>query len=314
MNNLYFLVYWFNYRHKSTVYPIYLEMKSRGLNVDGICYRNNKTDAIVTKFKKADAIITSSNCLLPYELGLCNKIVWTWHGVGNIFTSEGVADIVNRKVYKHHKLNLMIGAIDYAYFSKKMNNLKIVGYPKLDKIENIELDLPYKKTVLFVEAPHWKVSYKSEYFNLVKELVKMSDKLKFNLLIRPYGYGLKLYNIFECNSIKIIKEKADLTPYYVFSDLVISDILSSAIYEGIGLDKSVLYYDIMKHPKMCIDTLSSKPIGLSISVDNVEERLTKTLKNLSMFKNNRNDLKDKVYYKLDGNASKRAVDAILEAI
>ena len=314
MNNLYFLVYWFNYRHKSTVYPIYLEMKSRGLNVEGICYHNNPTEVIKTKFKKANAIITSSNCLLPYELGLCSKIVWTWHGVGNIFTSEGVADIVNREVYKHHKLNLMIGAIDYAYFSKKMNNLKIVGYPKLDKIENIELDLPYKKTVLFVEAPHWKVSYKSEYFNLVKELVRVADKLKFNLLIRPYNYPPKLYTALEQDNIKVIEAKADLTSYYVFSDLVISDILSSAIYEGIGLDKPVLYYDIMKHPKMCINMLVPKPVGLSLTIDNVEEQLAESLKNLSMFKNNRNDLKDKVYYKLDGNASKRAVDAILEAI
>ena len=81
-----FLVYWWNYKHKTTVYPIYLELKRRGLNVRALDLHEASNEEVYKQeghFMWADCIVTSSNHYLPYKLGCANKIVWTWHGAVN---------------------------------------------------------------------------------------------------------------------------------------------------------------------------------------------------------------------------------------
>lgn len=308
-----FLVYWFDYKHKSTVFPIYKELKRRGFDVESMQFNNVINEEIINKFKKASVLITSSdNCPLPYDLGFTNRIVWTWHGAGNIFTSEG-SGFCHSSFFKNHKLNLMIGSIDYDYFSKEMKNLKIVGYPKFDNIPNLKLPLPCKKTILLTEGIYLgdKEGY---YWEMVKKIVGLSEKLHFNLLIRPYDANNKRHNEFITDKIKILDDLDDISPYYKLADLVISDIKSTPIYEAIGMNKPILFFRFMKYLSLCVTGPLNEPVGLEITLENVEEVINRTFENPNEFEKQRLFWKDKIYYKLDDKASERAVDAIEEIL
>lgn len=317
MNKDYFLVYWFNYKHQSTIYPIYLEMKKRGLNVEGILYRPElTTDEIRNKFKNASAIITSSNCPLPYyELNLTDKIVWTWHGAGNCLTNEG-KDLNNCKYVAKHKLNLMMGSIDYNKFKRKMNNLEMVGYPKFDNIPDINLNLSYDKTVFFVEQAYWHNDggLKQQYSTIVKKLVQLSKKLKFNILIRRFSLADTRFDKYASASVRILEKEDSTTIYHKKADLFIGDIFGSNLYEAIGLDTPVLYYRIVRRGYFVDDTMNNITFGLGLNIHNLEDSILRTFSKPKEFEEQRISFKNKMFCNVDNKASERAVDAILKRI
>lgn len=316
MTNSKFLVYWYNYKHKSTVYPIYLELKKRKLNVETRLYRpEEQTEEDLEKFKEVDYIITSSNCFQPYAMGFGNKIIWTWHGAGNALTEEGLS-YARCLHYTKHKLNLMLGNIDYNIFKKKMDNLEIIGYPKLDNISPAKIDLKYDDTVLFVEQSHWcgKKGLQQVYTALVDSLVKSANKNKFNVMIRRYALEDTRFDKYKSDSIYILDKKDSTASYIKRADLIMCSLSGSNTYEAIGLDKPVIMYRPRKDDGGWLKFDDIFNCGFEINPNNLEEKLLETLNNKNMFLENRMKLKNKLFYKLDNKASKRAVDIILKRI
>ena len=53
-------------------------------------------------------------------------------------------------------------------------------------------------------------------------------------------------------------------------------------------------------------------MGLEATLDNIETVLQQTIDDKTLLKQEREEYRDRLFYKLDGKASQRAVDAILK--
>jgi len=306
-----FVVYAWNYKHRTTAYPIYLEFKRRGLDVEFIylnsCPEHEIAGIAGESFAKADCIITSSNCAYPYHQGFASKMVWLWHGAGNVVTREGEQMIATWEATKNSRLCLLLGSIDETYFKKNMSNIAVVGYPKFDNIESVDLKLPHPKTILFTDDIIEPETIATAV-EIAKKASKVAKKNNYNFVIRPYNVDC-CYHSSDIGHI--LTEHDDLASYIQMADIVIGDKVGSPIYEAVGLNKQIVYYQTQPPRKQVWIVHDYPHIGLEATIDTIETVLQQTIDNPNLLKKEREELRDKLYYKLDGKASVRAVDAIL---
>jgi len=270
--------------------------------------------------------------------------------VGMIYHGIGIKPSYWRD--NHDRLDIRFVEGPYRIRQLKDEGIKtesfLTGFIKLDPlfsgkininnlIKELEIDKS-KKTILF--APTF---YPSSLEILGLKLGEYTRD--FNLLIKPHAWTslrnkfadinlngqrkllLKLNESFD--HIKIIPpDFYNIIPLYKLSDLLITE-ASSTIYEMISLDKPVLvnrffklklshrlfkkrlYYNRLNDKmhkeisEFCFE--AHKPENLPFEIDNALNNTSSKLSQMQSYK-------DKMFYKLDGNASIRARDKILEKL
>lgn len=217
------------------------------------------------------------------------------------------------------------------------NEVYVVGYPKLDPIFQGKLNReeimkkwgldPSKKTILY--AP----TYKPTSIYALKDAIFEYTK-DFNLIIKLHPYSwrgkyaphsqhriiekrLKKYN----HAVLIPPEEHKILPFIHVADVMITE-ASSTMFEFLAIGKyGIIYnlpYEKLKHhdgtPILSEDNREFLK-GAFVHVDSPNELPEAILRALNptpemqeMVQKYRNDL----FYKLDGNASKRIVEKLVE--
>ena len=236
-----------------------------------------------------------------------------------------------------------------TYPNEDPNKFKLVGFPKSDlltsyttktlrQIEN-KLDLPYDQTILwaddhvsFHKAFVWIKEYPS-ILEILDRLCELSREHEINLIIRPHwtqinpGYELgefKPPERYKGKGIRWINPSfGDITQLFLVSDMLFWMGKTSVSIEYLATGMPVMSYhefpwirDPCRVGKF-LDLLSIgfedlKIAGLTPNLGGLEEEVLHTLANPKEFAKERRKLSDFFIYKPDGNASKRAVQAIKE--
>ena len=349
------LYYWPNFL------PIILEMKSR-LNYDiyaSMPIRSSKieyaqfliacTEAGV-KTIESDSERNRINKIIKNEFSII--IVGNIGQLNQLVTSKTLAVMVYhgiglKKSYYtdiNDRINLRSVESESRYDElKKMGyeNLVLTGFTKLDLLFDEsnydivqlkkELDLdPNKKTILY--APSF---YPSSIEKLVPEFISLSKE--YNILIKLHSFswfqGRYLHQSEQCirvsknyRSVKLLKnDSINIIPYYILSDLLISDI-SSTIFEFLPLDKPIIQAECLslrlKHKIFSKRFWKRLDVERMMDVDFVYKivdpsdlysRVQYSLEYPHEMEVNRQNACKYYLYKNDGKASFRLVNAI-EAI
>ena len=205
-----------------------------------------------------------------------------------------------------------------------------VGYPKMDYyfkkkyydknliLESLGLD-PNKKTILF--AP----TYKPTCIYEIKDLI-FEKTLDYNLIIKLHHYAWlgrfashSQHLIFENrvekypNSIIIPKDDYNIMPLYYVSDTMISE-ASGAITEFLATGKTGIIYDLDNHQKKHSDGESLLTFNnneylnksfIHVNKNSLGEGIKKALNPTQEMKLAQKKDIDKIFYKLNGEASNR---------
>ncbi len=349
------LYYWPNFL------PIILEMKSRQIYdiYASMPIRNSKIE--YEQFLKACTNAGVKTIESDNERNRINKIIKNEFSIiiiGNIgqlnqlVTSETLVAMVYHGIGLKNsyytdindRVNLRSVESESRYHElKKMgyDNLVLTGFTKLDPLFDKsnydivqlkkELDLdPNKKTILY--APSF---YPSSIEKLVPEFISLSKD--YNILIKLHSFSWQqkryLHQSKQCiwvseknESIKLLKnDSINIIPYYLLSDLLISDI-SSTIFEFLPLNKPIIQAECfslrLKHKIFNNRFWKRLDVGRMMDVDFVYKivdpsdlysRVQYSLEYPDEMEINRQNACEYYLYKNDGKASFRLVNAI-EAI
>jgi CDP-glycerol glycerophosphotransferase (TagB/SpsB family) len=213
-----------------------------------------------------------------------------------------------------------------------------VGFSKLDPIFNSEtcgLDLdslkldPSKKTIIY--APTF---YPSSLERFPKNFPE--DFQEFNLIIKPHYFSLSkekyknqrklLEHWKKYTNVYLAKvDDYSLVPFMAIADLLISD-TSSAIIEFAALDKPVIWCNFLKlrwtyrgifsyrfKKRMDKDYQEYSKVAVrSDSYKMLKDNVSKQILNPKVLSEQRLHYAEKMAGTLDGKASKRIVDYLLE--
>ena len=285
------------------------------------------------QLKRADWIFFSNR--FPY-LDVLNEVSKTariGHGIGakaSYFTQSDSPTTVRlvEGEYKTSRLRSM-------YPNNKFID---VGFSKLDPIFNSEtcgLDLdslkldPSKKTIIY--APTF---YPSSLERFPKNFPE--DFQEFNLIIKPHYFSLSkekyknqrklLENWNKYTNVYLAKvDDYSLVPFMAIADLLISD-TSSAIIEFAALDKPVIWCNFLKlrwtyrgifsyrfKKRMDKDYQEYSKVAVrSDSYKMLKDNVSKLILNPKVLSEQRLHYAEKMAGTLDGKASKRIVDYLLE--
>jgi len=228
-------------------------------------------------------------------------------------------------------------------------DLALTGFTKLDPlfqesestIHGLKHSLglnPDKKTILF--APTFYPSSIERFGLRLGELTQ-----DYNVILKPHmwtyfldefsQYNLKpqrklVYELAKkFDHIKLLgPETYNITPYYKISDILLTE-ASSTIYEMIALEKPVIvnrFYRLKLSHKLFRNRLFSKRLSKEMNDDianfcfemdhakNLPIMLEKAFKENDTRLNIVKDYQTKMLYKLDGKASERVQDALIDCL
>lgn len=218
------------------------------------------------------------------------------------------------------------------------NNLFLTGFTKLDRlssisnnfIDNIKSSLkidPRKKTILY--APSFYPTSIEKICPFLPDLIK-----DYNLIIKLHGFSWEqkkyLYQNVICSTLSqnnkgiylLPNDCYDIIPYYILSDILISDI-SSTMFEYLALNKPIIqarcyslklrhrifYNRFMK--KMDFERQESVDFAYQISDPaDLLSRVYFALDNINEMSQLRKEASDYYLMNADGKASSRLVDEI----
>ena len=295
---------------------------------------NNKSEAnSFYQTKKADWVFFSNTFPFLDDLHTVSKSAQIGHGIGakaSYFTQSDSPTTVRlvEGEYKTSRLRSM-------YPNNKFID---VGFSKLDPIFNGEtcgLDLdslkldPSKKTIIY--APTF---YPSSLERFPKNFPE--DFQEFNLIIKPHYFSLckekyknqrkLLENWNKYTNVYLAKvDDYSLVPFMAIADLLISD-TSSAIIEFAALDKPVIWCNFLKlrwtyrgifsyRFKKRMDKDFQEYSKVAVRSDSYKMLVIKAseqLLNPKALSEQRLHYAEKMAGTLDGKASKRIVDYLLE--
>ena len=253
------------------------------------------------------------------------------------------------KPYLNYDLILLPGQFHKNEFVKRFNlkkndaRFKIIGWPNTDdlikkkynrkKIMNkLNLD-PMKKTVMY--APTWgwgngNDTLFARWFDKEEEVFKKICKKIFNknlnFIVRLHTLSFcankkKLINIAEnynvlwqTNAVSNFRDNPN--EYLWITDILISD-LSGIITEFMVLDRPIIYIN----PNENLNLWKNSDMPKSFRAGHVIEEPDQLLEAIDdsilipkRFSKQRKDLLSKIYFKLDGNATNRGVEAIMNFV
>jgi len=223
--------------------------------------------------------------------------------------------------------------IDPSMYPKE--KLKVVGWPKSDLLSSPQrarkvrekwlssLNLPYDQTVLF--SGSW---YMSDFAEITAELeVNLIHKphISANVISSPPFKGAtkdqrlcfhdtkKKYEHFKHVSWVDPTKLEDITELFPVSDLCISNPGSSVATEFMVTGKPVISFTHVKVVSGFEFNDDELPAVISRE-DRMKESIAHCLENPDELKRQREAWLEKMIYKPDGNASKRAWEAIMELV
>jgi len=323
--------------------PSFDKLKSMGVNNIVFDPSELKGEALNEFIKplESDVIVSSTwgrADSLPNDI----PKVQTFHALGNkiYFVKPDFAKKYDLLLFpsEFHK-NLYI---KYKVFSPDDSRLKVVGWHRIDcfarkeRFNKIEICTKYgidpKKPTIFY-APTWSVygphgifyRWFDRQFNVFKELCEYTDKLGTNfifkfhpLLQKPFMQNKDFWNAFvslvsnykHVKLIDAIKEE-DPQPLLFVTDVLITDI-SSIFADYLPMNRPVVFIDpqldIWEDTEIC----SSYRTGFVVQTpEDLFFAISDSLQNPYRYEHDRKRLFNKLVYRFDGNAAKRAVDVIL---
>lgn len=297
-----------------------IESDSERNRVD-IIKKNEFTIVIVGNIGQLNQLVTSKTLA-----------VMVYHGIG--LKKSYYTDINNR-------INLRSVESKIRYDElKKMghDNLVLTGFTKLDLLfdesnydivqlkKELNLD-PNKKTILY--APSF---YPSSIEKLVPEFIPLSREYNILIKLHSFSWQQKRYQhqSEQCikvsknnKSIKLLKnDSINIIPYYLLSDLLISDI-SSTIFEFLPLNKPIIQAECfslrLKHKIFNNRFWKRLDVSRMMDVDFVYKivdpsdlysRVQYSLEYPDEMEINRQNACEYYLYKIDGKASFRLVNAL----
>jgi len=198
---------------------------------------------------------------------------------------------------------------------------KAIGYPKLDNAFNgtyndaylnnlkdkINLD-PKKKTIIFTST--WDVDCLSALQRWIDKVASLTEK--YNILITVHTWTSPQY-IKKLKSIEgaIYLNEFDVTPYLMIADIFVGD-FNSMIGEFCALDKPIITFKVPES-KRAIPEVREMIKRISLQIDDFDEihaAIEQSLINPNERSLERKKANEIIFYKLDGNAGKRAAEEI----
>lgn len=259
--------------------PIYEELKRQKFDVECVqTYRGQQlVDAEAYLYSTAD---------IPRELN--DKSFFVPHSIADEFLYGGRASFVPGPYY----------ASDEYKTKWNLGNGSVIetGWAKLDELfccEKLQLNLPHERTVLY--SP-------TQNLDAYAPLVHICSKLGVNLIVKVH-HRLKDFAKCAMTPAVWIPWEKSVTPLYHIADVLVSDI-SSTLREFIATDKPTI--------QLLTDVSDKDYYGgmLHSSIADLESTLRKALENPDEIAKERREWRDKLFYKLDGHASKRVVKAL----
>jgi len=273
------------------------------------------------------------------NVGQLNKIVskntitvMVYHGIG-----------LKKSYYNDIDKRIDIRAVESeARFNELKNhgheNLELIGFTKLDRLftinnkylENLKIEMgldAHKKNILY--APSF---YPTSLEGLYAHLPEIS--IDFNLIIKLHAFSWEQQKYYYQHSLcsKLSKENEnifllsnsiyDIIPYYLLSDLLITDI-SSTMFEYLPLNKPIIQAECyslkFKHRilqrrfwrKMDLDRHQEIDFVYNIKdPGNLVNRVYFAIENIDDMALKRKSACEYYLYKSDGMASSRLIDSI----
>jgi len=212
-----------------------------------------------------------------------------------------------------------VSSDDQVETAKKLGikTTKAIGYPKLDNAFNGLYDEKYlsdikikckidesKKTILFTST--WDVAGLSAIDKWVNNLDQLSAE--YNILVTVHTWAKLKYKDYlrQNDKITFIGEH-NTTPYLMISDLLIGD-YSSIIGEFCAFDKPIITFKVPESERTIPEIIKLiKNISLQISsFDELTSAIKECIKDPDEKSEERKKANKLLFYKLDGEAGKRA--------
>ena len=251
--------------------------------------------------------------------------------------------------FLNYDLILLPGQFHKDEFIKRFNlkkndkRFKVMGWPNVDDLvkkkynrkkimKRLKLD-PKKKTVMY--APTWgwnngNDTFFARWFNKEEEIFekickKISNK-NLNFIVRLHSLSFctnkktlikiaKKYNVlWQTGSTSNYKDNPN--EYLWITDILISD-LSGIISEYMVLDRPIIYIDPDKSTDMWKNSDMPKSFRAGHIIEEPKqllEAIDDSILNPKRFSKKRKDFLSKIYFNLDGNATNRGVEAIMNFV
>ena len=224
------------------------------------------------------------------------------------------------------------------------NQLKVVGWPSSDTFINNKFTKGDRDTFMkrfglnsefknVLYAPSHSIFYRNGLFpksfgsaiDAFEEFCKRIREMNVNLMIKlhPLSHKLirdvRLHRIAEKYNVHLAYKNStghldNSVEYYLWStDVLISDV-SGIIMDFMVLNRPIVYIELdgegckWEEADLPREFRAGEVVN---SMDKLIEGVEKSLKNPDEYKFKRKEILQKVFYKLDGRASKRASDTIL---
>lgn len=221
------------------------------------------------------------------------KVVWTMHGISQIKGSR--CECVKADIILANAPDTWWTCFKWEHPGHTHSNppahngVKVVGYLTSDYLFDLRDKLFNKESPTILYAPTHKF-HSSDVKNALRNISLLKEKYPSWRFITK-GHGAEPYNIY---------------PLLASADILISD-ASSTIWEFLVLNRPI----VLLNEFAILELKESQPnVGFRVSADKIEKSIIQYLGNPGLYKEERTAECRKVHYKFDGNAARRAVDAL----
>jgi len=291
---------------------------------------NETTRQAELRRRKFDVIIVGIPGMLEKVVSDNTVAVMVYHGIGlkESYYRDTSPRINIRTVESQERYDELI--------RKGETNLALTGYTKIDPLASTDSQKnnqfletlnfsPDRSTLLY--APTF---YPSSVEQVLPKLPGLAQEL--NVIIKLHGFSWSQrryrYHSEQAKQISgegiylVTREDYDIVPYYLVSDMLLSDI-SSTLFEYLALDRPIIqttfYKPRLKHRilksrlQKRLDLARTERINFTQRLDHPEELeaiVSETVKNPDSMSGARQKAAERYLYRTDGKASARLVDAI----
>lgn len=278
--------------HAFAIQPIYNKMVSQGKDVIAISNQD---------FKKASGYkqIVSSTAIEAFPKR--NNTIFHFHSLSPYHTNPGEQDY---KYIPYFKAVIFPGMWWVNKWKKLPELWRVVGWPKTDSLINLKkLD---SKTVLYASS-----MFDFYRMKTLRLLLHLSHKLKFKLIVKPH-HGTAMWFKKELNALvseaekeaTVIQSDIDVVSLFGIADILVSE-ASGALWEFLATGKPSIQMQQGERWGRVF------PGGiLKANFENLENIVQGCFDNPDITKSS--GWCEKVMSKIDGKATKRAIQFIEE--
>lgn len=202
-----------------------------------------------------------------------------------------------------------------------IHSVQAIGYPKLDRAFNGELDDDYlinlsrergldsnKPTILF--STTWDVANLSAIEKWIDKIETLTDDYNIIVTVHTWTKQKHKERLRAYKNVVFIEEM-DATPFLMLADIMVGD-YSSIIGEFCALDKPIITFKVPDSDRT-IPEIKKMIADISTQINSFDElqtEIVKCLENPKELSSNRQNANKIMFKALDGLAGKRAADII----